>query len=310
VEVGLGAEKPIVVVGSINLDLVARAKRIPRPGETLLGGEFAMHPGGKGANQAVAVARLGYPARMIGRVGSDGFGIQMRESLMLAGVDIAGVGTSPGATGVAMIVVAETGENSIVVVPGANALLTPEDLDASLDMLRSASAVLAQLEVPLETVLHLAAICTREGIPLMLDPAPARELPDELLEQVAWFTPNETEAAFYTGALSGSEPAESARALLRKGVGNVALKLGARGAYLATRAGERQRIEPFRVDALDTTAAGDTFNGAFAVGMALGWAAGESARFASAAAALSTTRHGAQPSMPDRAEVERLLAGT
>ncbi len=300
-------EKPIVVVGSINLDLVARAATIPRPGETLLGGNFAMHPGGKGANQAVAAARLGYPARMIGRVGSDGFGTQMRQSLTRAGVDLAGVRTSPGATGVAMIVVAETGENGIVVVPGANALLTPEDLDASLDILRSASGVLAQLEVPLETVLHLAEICRREGIPLMLDPAPARELPDELLKQVEWFTPNETEAAFYTGALSGSDPSQSARVLLEKGVGNVALKLGARGAYLATGAGERQRIEPFRVDSVDTTAAGDTFNGAFAVGLALGWTAGESARFANATAALSTTRHGAQPSMPERAAVERFL---
>lgn len=303
----MGAEKPIVVVGSINLDLVARATRIPRPGETLLGGEFAMHPGGKGANQAVAVARLGYPARMIGRVGSDGFGTQMRESLTRAGVDAEGVRISPGATGVAMIVVAETGENGIVVAPGANALLKPEDLDASLDILRSAAAVLAQLEVPLETVLHLAEICRREGISLMLDPAPARDLPDGLLEQVAWFTPNETEAAFYTGALSGADPVESAGALLRKGVGNIVLKLGARGAYLATGAGEPQRIDPFRMDSVDTTAAGDTFNGAFAVGLALGWAAGESARFANAAAALSTTRHGAQPSMPGRAEVERLL---
>ncbi len=303
----MSAERPIAVVGSINIDLVARAARIPAPGETLLGMDFATHPGGKGANQAVAVARLGYPVRMIGRLGDDSFGAELKEHLMRSGVDIAGVRTSPGSSGVAVIVVAETGENSIVVVPGANALLTPQDLDASIDILRSASIVLTQLETPLETLVHLSELCLREGVPLILDPAPAQALPKELLSKVTWFTPNETEAAFYTGPSSGAGPTDTALELMGLGVTHLVLKLGSRGAYLATPDGQRHRIPSFPVQAVDTTAAGDCFNGAFATGLALRMTPPESARFAAAAAALSVTRVGAQPSMPSRAEVQQLL---
>jgi ribokinase len=303
----LSAQRPIVVVGSINLDLVGRAERIPTPGETLLGKDFATHPGGKGANQAVAVARLGYPVRMIGRLGDDGFGTQLREHLTSAGVDVAGVRTSPGSSGVAIIVVAATGENSIVVIPGANALLTPQDLNESLDLLGSASVVLTQLETPLPTILHLAELCLRLGVPLILDPAPAQALPKELLSKVAWFTPNETEAAFYTGNSSETNPAATANELMGTGLTNLVLKLGSRGAYLAMADGEHHRIASFPVDAVDSTAAGDCFNGAFATGLALHMTPAESARFAAAAAALSVTRFGAQPSMPSRADVQRLL---
>ncbi len=303
----MSAEKPVVVVGSVNIDLVARAAKIPAPGETLLGRGFATHPGGKGANQAVAVARLGYPVRMIGRLGDDGFGAQLREHLTRSGVEITGVRTSPGSSGVAVIVVADTGENSIVVIPGANALLTPKDLEDSIDIIRSASTVLTQLETPLETILHLAELCLREGVPLILDPAPAQALPEELLSKVTWFTPNETEAAFYAETSDGADPAATASNLMKMGLTNVVLKLGSRGAYLATRDGEDHRVPSFPVRAVDTTAAGDCFNGAFAAGLALGISPPESARFAAAAAAISVTRSGAQPSLPSRDEVRHLL---
>ena len=307
-----GAKKSIVVVGSINMDLVANTPRISLAGETILGQDFQTHHGGKGANQAVAVGRLGYPVSMIGRVGDDAFGTELRAGLENAGVGTAGVATSAGASGVAVIVVAESGENSIVVIPGANAHVTPADLDASIETIRSAGMILAQLEIPLETVLHLAAICAREGVPLMLDPAPAAALPPELLKNVTWFTPNETEAAFFIGDPSNStkESPEIAKSLMSKGIRGVVLKLGARGAYLASPDGVMASIQPFPVRAVDTTAAGDCFNGAFAVGLLMGKDPAESARFAAAAAAISVTRVGAQSSMPALNEVLDKLNAT
>ena len=296
-----GARKPIVVVGSINMDLVANTPRIPLAGETILGQDFQTHHGGKGANQAVAVGRLGYPVSMIGRVGDDAFGVELRAGLESADVDTAGVATSPGASGVAVIVVAESGENSIVVIPGANAHVTPADLDANIDSIRSAGMVLAQLEIPLETVAHLASICARENVALMLDPAPAAKLPAELFKNVTWFTPNETEAAFFVG--EEKDAAAMARNLIGKGVQGVVLKLGSRGAYIASPNGASASIQPFPVRAVDTTAAGDCFNGAFAVGLLMGKGQVESARFAAAAAAISVTRAGAQSSMPSLDEV-------
>ncbi|HEY9126378.1 MAG TPA: ribokinase [Acidobacteriaceae bacterium] len=301
------AQKPIVVVGSINIDLVANADRIPAAGETLTGSDFQIHHGGKGANQAVAAARLGYPVQMIGRVGDDAFGSQLRDGLSQAGVDANAVAVSKGSSGVAVIIVAASGENSIVVIPGANAQVTPEDLDANIEIIRSAGIVLAQLEIPLDTVLHLSALCEREGVPLMLDPAPARPLPPELLRRVAWFTPNETEAAAFAHSHPGEENEKTAQSLREQGIAGVVLKLGARGAYLAASSGERHVIAPFPVKAVDTTAAGDCFNGAFAVALLSGSTPQESARFAAAAAAISVTRPGAQPSMPTMAEVRALL---
>ena len=304
--------KPIVVVGSINIDLVARTRRIPVPGETVGGHDFKVHPGGKGANQAVAIARLDYPVELIGRLGDDAFGRQLREHLGTAGVGLSGVLASEGPSGTAVIVVADLGENCIVVTPGANALLTPRDLDDNLGIIRSAAMVLTQLESPLETVEHLAAICSREGIALMLDPAPARPLSASLLHRIAWFTPNESEAALFMGETTQTDqdPRFAAKQLLAQGPVNVVLKMGARGAYVATAGGVYSAVPAFPVDAVDTTAAGDCFNGAFAVALCMGGDPAASARRAAAAAAISVTRAGAQPAMPSAAEVQSLLDST
>jgi ribokinase len=278
--------KPIVIVGSINTDLVSSAKRIPSIGETVIGTDFQVHPGGKGANQAVAIARLGYPVQLIGRLGSDGFGSQLRLHLESAGVNIAGVVTSEGTSGVAVIVVSEKGENSIVVTPGANSKVTPQDIENNLDSIRNAGIVLAQLEIPIETVEYLAAVCAREGVPFILDPAPATDLPGAVFKHTAWLTPNQSEAAQ-----------------------GVVLKMGERGAFVASREVTGILVPAFEVRAVDTTAAGDAFNGGFATGLMLGKSPKESARFACAVAGLSVTRCGAQPSMPSMTEVEQFLKG-
>jgi ribokinase len=299
----MSAQKPIVVVGSINLDLVTTAEHIPAAGETVRGSSFQTHPGGKGANQAVAVARLGYPVKMIGKVGSDLFGEQLRAHLEEAGIDLTGVDTAEDSSGTAIIIVAPGGENCIVVTPGANALVSPDYVDSHLELIRNAGLVLAQLEIPMETVEHLAELCHSEGVPLMLDPAPARKLSPRLLGQVRWFTPNETEAAFY---VSGETPSFTARALRAHGPSGVILKMGSRGAYLAAEEFEEQ-VSAIPVKAVDTTAAGDALNGAFAVGLMSGWTPLESLRFAVAAASISVTRPGAQPSMASMAEVKSVL---
>jgi ribokinase len=307
----LSAQKPIVVVGSINTDLVAVAERIPAVGETVIGNDFQIHPGGKGANQAVAVARLGYPVEMIGRLGNDVFGAQLRQHLESAGVGTKGVATSEGSSGVAIIVVSSKGENSIVVTPGANSKVTPQDLDANIETLRRAGVVLAQLEIPLETVEYLATICARENVPLVLDPAPARDLPASIFKHVAWFTPNQIEAAFFTGAEHGQSNGhlceQMAEKILGRGCSGVVLKMGSEGVYLATPAGLGEFVPAFHVKAVDTTAAGDGFNGGFATGLMLGKSPVESAIFAAAVAGISVTRVGAQPSMPTMAEVSAFI---
>jgi len=204
--------------------------------------------------------------------------------------------------------VAASGENVIVVTPGANGLVKPSDIDANIDMIRNAGMVLTQLEIPLATVEHLATVCAREGVPLMLDPAPARSLPPGVLTRTRWFTPNETEASFYvSGSLRVDSLPEVAESLLSLGPETVVLKLGARGIYLADRDKLATQIDSFQVHAVDTTAAGDAFNGAFAAALMLGNPPAESARFAAAAAAISVTRPGAQPSMPTLREVQEFL---
>jgi ribokinase len=306
----LPGQKPIVVVGSINTDLVAIAQKIPSVGETVLGTDFRTHPGGKGANQAVAVARLGYPVRLIGRLGSDPFGTQLRSHLESAGVDTAGVATSEGSSGVAVIVVSAAGENSIVVTPGANSRVIPQDLDQNLELIRQAGVVLAQLEIPIETVEYLAAICAREHIPLILDPAPAMDLPPGIFKHIDWLTPNQTEAAFFLQREEFEvvpDPVAMTTHLLALGSRGVVLKMGADGAYLASQGATGESIAAFSVKAIDTTAAGDAFNGGFATGLMLGQTPLESARFASAVAAISVTRSGAQPSMPTMAEVAEFM---
>lgn len=298
------------------MDLVSMAPRIPAAGETLLGSSFQMHPGGKGANQAVAVARLGYPVQMIGKLGSDLFGTQLRTHLQDVGVDVEGVETSDVPSGIAAITVASTGDNCIVVTAGANAAVSPEYVERHLPLIRNAGMVLAQLEIPLESVERLAEICSDEQVPLMLDPAPARTLSAGLLSRIRWLTPNETEAKFYvpfhqkgpdTNASDTRMLHEMARSLLAEGPSGILLKLGARGAYLAT--GDMAwQVQAMPVEAIDTTAAGDAFNGAFAVGLMMGKSPVESAQFAVTAASISVTRVGAQPSMPTFAEVSKMLA--
>jgi ribokinase len=298
--------KPVVVVGSINADLVAQVERIPLAGETVLGSNFKIHPGGKGANQAVAVGRLGYPVSMVGKLGADPFGLMLRSSLREAGVEVDAIASVEEASGVALIEVSQQAENSIVVAPGANYKVTPKDIDANIELLRSAGLVLVQLEIPQETVTYLLALCKRERIPVIMDPAPARELPAELFAAVTWFTPNETEAAFYAG-LKDASLRQQRDALFDRGVAGVILKLGSKGVYLATRAGLEAEIPAFAVKAVDTTAAGDAFNGAFATALMMGKDPVESARFAAAAAAVSVTRPGAQPSMASLHEIEEMM---
>jgi ribokinase len=304
----LPAQKPIIVVGSINTDLVATTKKMPAVGETVIASDFAIHPGGKGANQAVAVARLGYPVRLIGRVGSDAYGVELKTQLHSAGVDVSGVATSEGVSGVAVVIVSEGGDNSILVAPGANHKVTPEDLEANGAILRSAGMVLAQLEIPVETVEYLARICARENVPLILDPAPARELPHGIFENVAWFTPNQTEATFYlNGAHEQQTVAETAQVLLSRGCRGVVLKMGANGTYLSSPKTADTLVPAYSVNAIDTTAAGDAFNGGFATALMLGRSPADSAAFAAAVAAISVTRNGAQPSMPSMPEVEEFI---
>jgi len=299
-------KKPIVVVGSINMDLVANTPRIPLAGQTLIGTGFTTTPGGKGANQAVAVARLGYPVEMIGAVGEDVFGDALLKNLASAGVGIGSVARVGGPSGVAPILVAANGENSIVVVPGANGKVATAMVDERANLIGTAGMVLCQLELPLETVSHTIEVCAKANVPVILDPAPAAELPEQIWKQVAWFTPNETEAALYVG--SGLSAEDAAKKLLQAGVRGAVLKRGSEGAYVAAAGGESRWVKAFRVEAVDTVAAGDCFNGAFAVALLEGHDPFESARFASAAAAISVTRRGAQASMPTRAEVDRFLA--
>jgi ribokinase len=303
-------QKPIVVVGSINLDLVVSADRIPQVGETVTGNSFNTFYGGKGANQAVAAAKLGYPVAMVGNVGSDAFGMQLRNGLKDAGVDTAYVNTVEGPSGVALITTSLRGENNIVVVPGANGRLTPDLLEKAAPVLERAGFLLAQLEIPIETIASLAQYAERHNIPLMLDPAPARELSGDLLRRVYWITPNETEARellkvdIHDGDQGFSAAADR---LLACGVKNVLLKLGSRGCVIAEGMLPKQRVPAFSVKAVDTTAAGDAFNAGFAVGLLRGYTTMRSAVFASAVAAISVTRAGAQPSMPTENEVERFL---
>lgn len=303
-------QKPIVVVGSINLDLVVGADRIPQVGETIMGHTFNTFYGGKGANQAVAAAKLGHPVSLIGNVGSDAFGSQLRNGLQEAGVDTTCVNTVEGASGVALITTGVGGENNIVVVPGANAQLTPKFLQKAQTTLERAGFLLVQLEIPLETIEYLAQFAERYNIPLMLDPAPARELSGKLLRGVSWITPNETE----TQKLLKTEVEDGDRGyyaaadrLLACGVKNVLLKLGSRGCVIAQGNLAKERVLAFSVNAVDTTAAGDAFNAGFAVGLLRGFTVARSAVFATAVAAISVTRPGAQPSMPTGDEVECFL---
>jgi len=303
--------KRIVVVGSINLDLVGTTQRIPIAGETVAGLSFQTFPGGKGANQAVAAARLGGSVSMLGKLGTDAFGAHLRDSLAESRVNTDGIEVVHGSSGIALITTDAKGENAITVVAGANAHLSPADLDEHSGVIRGAGILLTQLEIPLETVEHLAAIAIRERIPLVMDPAPARPLPSSLLKCVDWLTPNETETCFLLGCapseLHNEALGDAANALLALGCRNVILKLGQRGCFVALLDGTRQLLPAHKVHAIDTTAAGDAFNGAFAVALMQGQDPVSSASWASAVAAITVTRRGAQPSIPTPLEVDRFL---
>lgn len=302
--------RPIVVVGSVNLDLVCTANKIPSPGETIWGERFQTFHGGKGANQAVAAGRLGNDVHMVAKVGDDDFGKRLREGLAAASVNVDDVSVASGvASGVALISVDAKGQNSIIVIPGANGELRPGDLERSLPKLRSAGIILVQLETPLDTVEYLSEIAERAGVPLMLDPAPARPLPAAILRRVAYLTPNETETAALCGMteLAPAMVPEAAETLLKTGAENVILKLGSQGAFLASRSGTRETVPAMDVRAVDSTAAGDAFNGGMASALMRGLGLQEAVRFGVAVAAVSVTRAGAQPSMPTAAEVAQLL---
>jgi len=299
----------VVVVGSSNTDMILRVGHVPRPGETLLGGEFSTAPGGKGANQAVAAARAGGRVALVARLGRDSLGDAALAGFRREGMDVSRVvrdGARP--SGVALIFVGADGENSIGVAGGANQRLSPGDVAAAGRLIGRARVVLLQLETPLETVKAAARLARRAGADVILNPAPALALPDALLRQVSLLTPNETEASLLTGVRVTGAPsaARAARALLARGVRTVIVTLGAKGALVATRDGARV-VPGFRVKAVDTTAAGDVFNGALAVRLAEGRPLLEAVRFAHAAAALSVTRPGAQPSIPTRREIRALL---
>jgi ribokinase len=316
----MATTKKIVVVGSINMDLVVRTPRIPAAGETLLGGSFVTIPGGKGANQAVAAARLageGTEVHMIGRVGDDDFGERLLNGLIGHHVRADHVTVSEGsASGVAFILVDKKGENTIVVAPGANSKLTPKDVDRAEGLIAEASAVVLQLEIPLETVAHVIALCQRLGVFTILDPAPVPPggLP-RALYGVDLLTPNqsEAEALLAPGGSRGVMPKrvedrkQVGSELLARGAKTVVLKRGGRGAVLVDRDGIIRTIKPFKVKIVDTTAAGDAFTGALAIAHCEGMDLPQAARFANAAGAACCEDFGAQPALPAREAVERML---
>jgi ribokinase len=305
----------LVVVGSLNMDFVVRVERLPAAGETVLGGNFQMIPGGKGANQACAAGKLGSPrvkVRMAGRVGYDLFADHLKASLAAAGVDVSAVcGTKAQPTGVALIWVDAAGQNSIVVASGANHEFAAAEVEGLRNVVRGARAVLFQLETPLDAVAAALALARREGAQTVLDPAPAQPLSRELLSLVDILTPNESEALMLLGRpparVAIADAPALARSLRELGAKTVVLKLGDQGCYFDD--GKVTLHQPaFRVEVKDSTAAGDVFNAGFAVALTEGKPVGEALRFASASAAISVTRPGAQASVPTRAEVDAFLS--
>jgi ribokinase len=298
----------IVVVGSSNTDMVVKVPHLPAPGETVLGGEFVMAPGGKGANQAVAAARLGAKVTLVACIGEDIFGEQAAAGFRRAGIDTRYITRDPqAASGIALIAVDPAGENSITVAPGANMRLSPDDVRAAAAAIQGADGLLLQLEVPMETALTAARLAQQAQVRVILNPAPAPPgpLPAELLACVDVLTPNENEVLKLIDAPLNIERA--ARQALASGVGAVVVTLGAQGALMVTNGGQ-QLVPGFRVQAVDTTAAGDAFNGGLAVALAEGKPLAQAIRFANACGALATTRLGAQPSLPTAEQVQRLLA--
>lgn len=300
----------LVVLGSINADHILNLDAFPTPGETVTGHHYQVAFGGKGANQAVAAGRSGADIAFIACTGDDDIGERIRRQLASDKIDVAPVRAVAGeATGVALIFVNAEGENVIGIHAGANAALSVSQVEAEKERIASAQALLMQLESPLESVIAAAKIAHHHHTTVVLNPAPARELPDELLALVDIITPNETEAEKLTGIRveSDEDAAKAANVLHAKGIGTVMITLGSRGVWLSAE-GESRRIPGFRVQAIDTIAAGDTFNGALVTALLEGTALTEAIRFAHAAAAIAVTRKGAQPSVPWRTEIDEFLA--
>ncbi|RWA25355.1 ribokinase [Pseudomonas veronii] len=296
----------VVVVGSLNMDLVTRASRLPRAGETLIGQSFSTVPGGKGANQAVASARLGAEVAMIGCIGSDAYGVQLRDALLAEGIDCQAVSRVDGSSGVALIVVDDSSQNAIVIVAGSNGELTPASLQAADAVLQAADVIVCQLEVPLETVGYALKRGRELGKTVILNPAPASgPLPAQWYASIDYLIPNESEATALSGVTVDSlDSAKLAAAqLIKAGAAKVIITLGAQGALFSD--GNRfEHLAAPNVKAVDTTAAGDTFVGGFAAALAHGKSEAEAIRFGQVAAALSVTRAGAQPSIPTLHDVQ------
>jgi ribokinase len=297
----------IIVIGSLNADLVVRAPRFPAPGETISGEDLAIIPGGKGANQAVAAARHGTSVAMVGRVGIDSFGLTLTQNLQQNKVDIAHIQSDESATGTAIIVVDANGQNSIVLSPGANGKVTPADVE--IVPFQDAKMLLLQLEIPLETVIHAASLARQNGLRVILNPAPARLLPNDLLANVDILIPNESELGTLTGIpvtdIDSAGPA--AKMLLAKGIQTVIVTLGSNGALIVTN-DRAMHIPAFQVDVVDTTAAGDAFIGGLAAALLKGKSLEEAVRYGNASGALAATKFGAQPSLPSKNEVEQLMS--
>ncbi|NQT27916.1 ribokinase, partial [candidate division KSB1 bacterium] len=296
----------ITVVGSSNTDMIIQVPRIPRPGETILGGSFSIAPGGKGANQAVAAARAGGDVTFIAKVGNDMFGTQAIQGFKEDGIHVQHIGIDDeSSSGVALIFVGDDGENSIGVASGANANLTPANVESASDIIKDCDVLIMQLETPLETVQKAAEIASMNNVPVILNPAPAQPLSDELLGRISILTPNESEAELLTGIIvTDEQSARDAACKLRdRGVNTVIVTMGAAGAYVQSDKVDGL-VPSFQVDPVDTTAAGDVFNGSLAVALTEKSSLEEAVQFANAAAALSVTKLGAQPSAPHRVDID------
>lgn len=303
--------KTLCVLGSINVDHVIRVPYFPKAGETLTGYGYQIAYGGKGANQAVAAARLGANVKFIGTIGSDQIGQAMKTAFEQDGIDTTAIQAIPNqSTGLAMIQVSDEGENSIVISAGANADLSEAKIEADRALIEQADMLLMQLESPLQAVELAAKIAKSAGTTVVLNPAPAQALPESLLACVDMITPNETEAEILTGVKVVDEQtaAEAAAAFHQKGIATVLITLGSKGVYVSEQGKSGEIIAGFRVQAVDTTAAGDTFNGGFVTALLEGKPMREAIRFAHAAAAISVTRLGAQTAIPTRVEADAFLA--
>lgn len=291
----------VVVIGSSNTDMTIKGDRLPKPGETVLGGEFRMGPGGKGANQAVAAQRLGADVSFICKVGRDIFGDNAIAGYQKEGIDCSRILRSDKASGTALILVDGNAENCIAVAPGANADLTPEDVDSVADVIRSADYLILQLEIPVESVLRAAKIAHEAGVYVILNPAPACHLPEELFGYISLITPNQTESALLSGVEDNLDAA--VERLMQLGVKDVVVTLGSKGSLVISE-GTRTLVPSLKVKAVDTTAAGDTFCGALCVALSEGCSLVDAAGFATKASALTVQKMGAQDSIPFRSDIK------